>query len=76
MNATLNGGCQVPLAGYAVLEEGDQLFLRGLVGEPDGSVVLRAEIRGPASDATALGVKLAEDLISQGADAILARLHE
>jgi hydroxymethylbilane synthase len=75
MNETLNGGCQVPLAGYAVLE-GDQLYLRGLVGEPDGSVVLRSEIRGASSDAVSLGVKLAEDLISQGAGEILARLHE
>lgn len=75
MNATLNGGCQVPLAGYAVLE-GDQLYIRGLVGEPDGSRVLRAEIRGPSSDAVQLGVKLAEDLLSQGAGEILARLHD
>ncbi len=75
MNETLNGGCQVPLAGYAVLE-GDQLYLRGLVGEPDGSIVLRSEIRGPASEAVSLGVRLAQDLIAQGADAILARLHE
>jgi len=75
MNETLNGGCQVPLAGYAVLE-GDQLYLRGLVGEPDGSVVLRAEIRGASHDAVSLGVKLAEDLIRQGAGEILARLHE
>jgi hydroxymethylbilane synthase len=75
MNETLNGGCQVPLAGYAVLE-GDQLYLRGLVGEPDGSVVLRSEIRGASSDAVSLGVKLAEDLIRQGAGEILARLHD
>ena len=75
MNQTLNGGCQVPLAGYAVLE-GDQLYLRGLVGEPDGSKVLRAEIRGASSDAVALGIKLAEDLLSQGAGEILAKLHD
>ena len=75
MNATLNGGCQVPLAGYAVLEH-DQLYIRGLVGEPDGSKVLRAEVRGPAEDAQALGVELAEALLSQGAGEILARLHD
>ena len=75
MNETLNGGCQVPLAGYAVLE-GDQLYLRGLVGEPDGSKVLRSEIRGASSDAVALGIKLAEDLLSQGAGEILAKLHD
>ena len=75
MNETLNGGCQVPLAGYAVLE-GDQLYLRGLVGEPDGSKVLRAEIRGASTNAVALGVKLAEDLLSQGAGEILSKLHD
>ena len=75
MNEKLNGGCQVPIAGYAVLED-DQLYLRGLVGEPDGSVVLRAEIRGASTDATALGIKLAEDLLSQGAGEILAKLHD
>ena len=42
LNATLNGGCQVPIAGYAELD-GDSLYLRGLVGEPDGSKILRAE---------------------------------
>ena len=73
MNETLNGGCQVPLAGYAVLE-GDQLYVRGLVGEPDGSRVLRAEIRGASSDASELGVRLAQDLLDQGAGEILARL--
>jgi len=75
MNETLNGGCQVPLAGYAVLE-GDQIYLRGLVGEPDGSLILRAEIRGAAQAAVSLGVKLAEDLLSQGAGKILSRLHD
>ena len=75
MNETLQGGCQVPIAGYAVLE-GDQLYLRGLVGEPDGSRVLRAEIRGHSDQAVALGVQLAQDLLQQGAGEILARLHE
>ena len=75
LNQTLNGGCQVPIAGYAVLE-GDQIFLRGLVGEPDGSNTLRGEIRGSAANAHALGVELAEQLLARGADKILARLHE
>ncbi len=75
MNETLQGGCQVPLAGYAVLE-GDELYLRGLVGEPDGSRVLRAEIRGPSTQARELGQQLAHDLLDQGAGEILAALHE
>ena len=74
-NQTLNGGCQVPIAGYAVLE-GDQIYLRGLVGNPDGSEVLRAEIRGSSDQAHELGVDLAQQLLAQGADRILAALRE
>ena len=73
LNTRLKGGCQVPIAGHAILD-GDQLWLRGLVGEPDGSRMLRAERRGPASEAEALGVQLAEDLLALGADVILARV--
>ena len=73
LNTRLKGGCQVPIAGHAILD-GDQLWLRGLVGEPDGSRTLRAERRGPASEAEALGVQLAEDLLALGADVILARV--
>lgn len=75
LNQTLNGGCQVPIAGYAVLEQ-DQIYLRGLVGEPDGSKILRAEIRGNSSEAHDLGVQLAHQLLAQGADRILARLRD
>ena len=75
MNETLDGGCQVPIAGYAVIE-GDELYLRGLVGEPDGSRVIRAEIRGSAEQAHELGVKLGQELLDQGAGEILAALHE
>ncbi len=75
MNAKLQGGCQVPIAGHAVLE-GDALYLRGLVGTPDGKQVLRAEGRAPAAEAEALGERVAHDLLAQGADAILAALRE
>ena len=75
LNQTLNGGCQGPIAGYAVLEQ-DQLYLRGLVGEPDGSKILRAEIRGHSSAAHELGVQLAQQLLAKGADRILAGLQE
>ena len=74
-NQTLNGGCQVPIAGYAELD-GDQLHLRGLVGEPDGSRILRAEVRGSSARAHELGVQLAEQLLAQGADTILDALRE
>jgi hydroxymethylbilane synthase len=72
LNKRLNGGCQVPIACYALLE-GEQLWLRGLVGQPDGGLLLRAEGRG--SDAEALGVQVAEQLLTQGAEAILKAVY-
>ena len=72
MNVRLNGGCQVPIGGFAVLE-GDMLWLRGLVGSVDGTQMLRAEARAPRAEAQALGVQVAEALLAQGADRILAQ---
>ncbi len=74
LNKTLNGGCQVPIAGHAIFEA-DQVYLRGLVGEPDGSIILRADIRGESRQAEQLGISIAESLIEQGADKILARIQ-
>ncbi len=74
MNTRLEGGCQVPIAGHAVLE-GDTLWLRALVGMPDGSQVLRAEGRGSAYEPEALGIRVAEDLLDQGAGEILANVY-
>lgn len=75
LNRRLEGGCQVPVAAYAQSVDGDQLLLRGLVGKPDGSQILRAEATAPAAEAEALGVQVAEDLLSQGAAAILAEVY-
>jgi hydroxymethylbilane synthase len=75
MNRRLEGGCQVPIACFAVLDEQDQLWLRGLVGSPDGDKVLRSEIRGPRSEAEQLGIRVAEDLLTQGAEAILKAVY-
>ncbi|MNO88510.1 Porphobilinogen deaminase [compost metagenome] len=74
LNKHLNGGCQVPIACYAVLE-GDQLWLRGLVGEPSGGKLLSAQARAPRSAAQALGVQVAEDLLKQGAEDILKAVY-
>ncbi|HBC24156.1 MAG TPA: hydroxymethylbilane synthase [Pseudomonas sp.] len=74
LNKRLNGGCQVPIACYAVLE-GEQLWLRGLVGQPDGTLLLRAEGRAPAAEAEALGVQVAEELLGQGAEQILKAVY-
>lgn len=75
MNNRLMGGCQVPIAGHAILKE-DGLYLRGLVGTPDGKRILRSERRGPRNQAEKLGTELAVDLIDRGADEILANLRE
>jgi hydroxymethylbilane synthase len=66
----LEGGCSVPLAGYATLEGGG-LRLRGLIGKPDGSRVLRGEVKGASSDGAKLGRALAEELLGQGGGEIL-----
>ena len=73
MNMRLNGGCQVPIAGFAILQ-GEQLFMRGLVGNPDGSLLYRAEHSGSLDQVEAVGRKIAEDLLAQGADKILQAL--
>ncbi|KUJ82899.1 hydroxymethylbilane synthase [Microbulbifer flavimaris] len=67
----LNGSCQVPIGGYALLD-GDELWLRGLVGSPDGKHMVRAERRGPAAEGEAMGIAVAEELLANGADRILA----
>ena len=74
-NTRLGGGCQVPVAGYAEID-GHDLWLRGLVGRVDGSEVLRAEIRGPRSEAISLGEQLAEQLLARGAREILDELYD
>ena len=75
MNNRLEGGCQVPIAGHAILE-GDELWLRGLVGSVDGKVIVRGEIRGSRNQAEALGVTLAERLLADGAGEILQALYQ
>ena len=75
MNERLQGGCQVPIAGYAEFEKG-LIVLRGLVGQVDGKKIIRGDIAGPAENAEELGIVLAEDLLSRGADKILNELYE
>jgi hydroxymethylbilane synthase len=66
----LEGGCSVPLAAYAVLQGGD-VWVRALIGSPDGRKVLRAERRGAARDAAKLGLELAVELAGRGGAALL-----
>ncbi len=67
----LEGGCQVPIGGNAVLK-GDQITLRGFVGNADGSKTLRDAIAGKSSDAVDLGKKLARRMIENGANELLS----
>jgi hydroxymethylbilane synthase len=76
MNAKLEGGCQVPIAGFATLTSSSDatplLHLVGRVGKPDGSLLLEAEASG--NDPHLLGKQVADQLLSQGAKSILAAL--
>ncbi len=74
LNKRLKGGCQVPIASFAMLD-GDTLHLQALVGEPDGSQIVSGDISGHRSDAEQLGIKLADDLLSRGAKEILEKLY-
>ena len=69
----LGGSCQIPLGGYAVLENGE-LWLRGFVATSDGQQMVSAELRGAPEDDEAIGRILAQMLRDQGADAILEKL--
>lgn len=74
MNRRLEGGCQVPIAGYAELQ-GDELWLRALVASEDGTEVLRVEGRAPRGEARQLGAGLGDQLLGKGADRILAAVY-
>ena len=73
-NTRLNGGCQVPIGGYALLQDDGSLWLRGMVGRPDGTLTIRDEITGNATEGEALGIALAERMLAAGADKILAEV--
>ena len=76
MNRAMQGGCQVPIAGFAVIEGANQLWLRGLVGSNDGARIVRAEARGARTEAERIGAQLAATLLAQGAEAILRELWD
>ncbi|MFT6406368.1 MAG: hydroxymethylbilane synthase [Marinomonas primoryensis] len=75
VNERLNGGCQAPIACFAILTD-DTLWLRGLVGSPDGKNIIEGDIRGHKDDAKSLGVQLADELLARGADVILDALYK
>ena len=71
----LGGSCQIPLGGYAILENGE-LWLRGFIATPDGQHMLSAELRGAPEQDESMGRHLAQMLREQGADAILEKLAD
>jgi hydroxymethylbilane synthase len=70
----LEGGCQVPIAAHGTTN-GDAVALSGLIGKPDGSRILRGSRRGSVSDPEAIGVALAEELLSRGGREILDEVY-
>jgi hydroxymethylbilane synthase len=70
----LEGGCQVPIAAYA-RSEGERIVIDGLVGSVSGDRIVKAHAEGERKNAEALGTGLAEDLLSRGADKILAEVY-
>ncbi len=70
---TLGGSCQIPVAGYGIIEK--KLFtLSGLVADVDGTPVLKESISGPLQNAADLGKKLADRLLDRGGRTILEKL--
>jgi hydroxymethylbilane synthase len=74
--ARMGGSCQTPLAAHAIDRDDGGLRVVGMCGMPDGSKILRAEHGGPSDQAQLLGVRLAEDLLAQGAGDILAATRD
>jgi hydroxymethylbilane synthase len=74
--AGLGGGCQVPIGAFAITEERKQMWLRAMVGRPDGSEILRDLRAGRAASPVELGRQVAERLLARGADKILSDVYD
>ncbi len=72
----LEGGCQVPIAALGTVLDGGILVLRGLVGTLDGRKLIKGAVEGEMGKAEELGMALAENLLSRGADEILREIYE
>lgn len=75
LNKQLEGGCQVPIGSYCVIE-GDQFWLRALVGSPDGKLMLTEEARGSLENAETVAVEMADKLLNRGGREILKQVYE
>ncbi|HIE00617.1 MAG TPA: hydroxymethylbilane synthase [Thiotrichaceae bacterium] len=76
LNESLEGGCQVPIAGYAEIQSSENLTMRGLVGDIEGQHILRHNLQGARHLAAELGKSLAKVLLTQGAAQILEKLKD
>lgn len=74
LNRRLEGGCQVPIACYAI-HQNNKLWLRGLVASIDGKHVIYDELTNTPDNAEAMGIELAERLLAAGADVILKEVY-
>lgn len=70
----LEGGCQVPIAAHARLLDG-KIIMEGLVGDVQGTKIIRGNIEGRRDRFRALGTSLAEELLSRGAKEILDEVY-
>ncbi|MFN3396707.1 MAG: hydroxymethylbilane synthase, partial [Thermodesulfovibrionales bacterium] len=71
----LEGGCQVPIAGYARMNDKSLLIMDGLVGSLSGDRLIRGHIEGKPEDCEDLGIRLAEDILLRGAKEILNEVY-
>jgi hydroxymethylbilane synthase len=71
----LGGGCQAPIGSFAEFA-GNQLILRGLVANAEGTVIVRSQQTGDPSEAENLGISVADDLLQQGANILLENIRE
>ncbi|MGB0898001.1 MAG: hydroxymethylbilane synthase [Psychrobium sp.] len=74
VNKRLEGGCQVPIGSYCVIE-GNNFWLRALVGNPDGSVMLTEEAHGALQDAEQVAIEMADKLLNRGGREILQQVY-
>ncbi len=75
LNAILGGGCQLPIAGFAVIDESGMLTLEGMVGSPDGRTLLKAKATAKPEMSVDIGKTVAEKLLAQGAQNIINAVY-
>lgn len=70
----MEGGCQVPIAGFAQINDQDEIVLTCLVGSPDGNIIYTEQVKGSVPEE--VGIEAANRLIQQGAKALIDQVKE